>query len=227
MKVPRCPHRWSVTPAQAVRIQRELASRIVTAPLENDPILIAGADMAIAPDGKRCVAGVVVWDRRTGCTVEQQSAVRKLTFPYVPGLLSFREAPAVIAAIRKLVNEPDVFLFDAQGLAHPRGLGLASHVGLILNRPSVGCAKSRLCGTHAAPRETRRSRATLSLDGQTIGAVVRTRKGVKPVYVSVGHRITLDDAVRCVLLCSGRYRLPEPTRLAHHLVTRLRLEIDP
>lgn len=222
MKVPRCPHRWRVTPTQAVAIQRDLASRVRHTPLPHEPVLFAGADMAIAPDKRHCVAGVVVWDRRSRTVVEQQSAVRSLGFPYVPGLLSFREAPSVLAAIRKLQSEPDVFLFDAQGQAHPRGLGLASHVGILLDRPSVGCAKSRLCGEHSWPRETRRSRAQLKLHGRVVGAVVRTRKGAKPVYVSVGHRVTLDDAVRCVLLCAVGYRLPEPTRLAHLLVTRLR-----
>jgi len=224
MKVPRCPHRWDVSPTKAIEIQRVLAGRVLEVPMGTRPGLIAGADMAISPRGEHCIAGVVVWDQRTAMVVEQRSAVARLRFPYVPGLLSFREAPVVVAAIRKLKCEPDLFMFDAHGLAHPRGIGLASHVGLILDRPSVGCAKSRLCGTHREPRELRGSRAALRLDGRVIGAVLRTRKGVRPVYVSVGHRIALDEAVDAVLRCCRQYRLPEPTRLAHHFVTRLRLQ---
>ena len=191
-------------------------------PLPGEPTLIAGADMSITGDGERCIAGVVVWDWRAGAVIEQQSAERRLTFPYVPGLLSFREAPVVLAAIRKLRNEPDLFMLDGQGCAHPRGFGLASHVGLILDRPTLGCAKSRLCGRHAEPGKARGSRSPLKLGEKTIGAVVRTREGIKPVYVSVGHRLTLDEAVAWVLRCGRAYRLPEPARLAHHFVTRLR-----
>jgi len=222
MRVPRSPHRWNVSPARAIEIQRELVARIRQVPLPSEPRLIAGADMAIARDGEHCIAGVVVWDWRAGAVIEQRSARRRLTFPYVPGLLSFREAPAVLAAIRQLKNEPDVFMLDGQGCAHPRGLGLASHVGLILDRPTLGCAKSRLCGRHAEPREARGGRSPLRLGEKTIGAVLRTRQGVKPVYVSVGHRLTLEEAVAWVLRCCRSYRLPEPTRLAHHFVTRLR-----
>ncbi|UCG31782.1 MAG: endonuclease V [Phycisphaerales bacterium] len=222
MKVPRCPHRWNVTPVKAAEIQRKLADRVRETSLPGTPRLVAGADMAIAHDGQQCIAGVVVWDWRAGTVVEQKSAQRILSFPYVPGLLSFREAPAVLAAIRKLKHQPDLLMLDGQGRAHPRGLGLACHVGLILDRPTLGCAKSRLCGEHSGPGVTRGRRAALSLDGRIVGAVVRTRDRVKPVYVSVGHRITLTDAVDWVLRCCRSFRLPEPTRLAHHYVTRLR-----
>jgi deoxyribonuclease V len=222
MKVPRCPHRWNVSPAKAIEIQRKLAGLVRETALAGPPRLVAGADMALTRDGRHCIAGVVVWDWRAGTVVEQKSAQRLLSFPYVPGLLSFREAPAVLAAIRKLKHQADLFMLDGQGRAHPRGLGLASHVGLILNKPSLGCAKSRLCGESRSLRPTRGGRADLKLDGRTVGAVVRTRDRVKPVYVSVGHRITLGEAVEWVLRCSRSSRLPEPTRLAHHYVTRLR-----
>jgi deoxyribonuclease V len=224
MKVPRCPHRWNVSPAKAVEIQRDLADRVREAALPDAPKLVAGADMAITRDGQRCIAGVVVWDWRAGTVVEQKSAQRLLSFPYVPGLLSFREAPAVLAAIRKLKRRPDLFMLDGQGRAHPRGLGLACHVGLILDRPTLGCAKSRLCGEYKGPGVVRGGRAALTLEGRTVGAVVRTRDHVKPVYVSVGYRITLEEAVDWVLRCCRSFRLPEPTRLAHHYVTRLRMQ---
>jgi deoxyribonuclease V len=180
--------------------------------------------MAFTPDGQRCVAGVVVWDRRCEQVIEEQTAVRTVRFPYVPGLLSFREAPAVLAAIRKLRQTPDVLILDGQGQAHPRRMGLASHVGLLADIPTVGCAKSRLCGTFVDPSAERGSRADLMDEDEIIGAVVRTRAGTRCVFVSVGHRVTLDDAVSLVLACCTRYRLPEPTRLAHQLVTRCRNE---
>jgi deoxyribonuclease V len=224
MKVARCPHRWNVSPVKAVEIQRKLADLVRETALPAAPRLVAGADMAITHGGRHCIAGVVVWDWRAGTIVEQQNARRLLRFPYVPGLLSFREAPAVLAAIRKLKHQPDLFMLDGQGRAHPRGIGLASHVGLILDRPTLGCAKSRLCGESKDPGVTRGRRAALRLDGRIIGAVVRTRDHVKPVYVSVGHRISLEDAVEWVLRCCRSFRLPEPTRLAHHYVTRLRLQ---
>jgi deoxyribonuclease V len=178
--------------------------------------------MAFTPDKRYCVAGVVVWDVADGRVVEEKTARRPVAFPYVPGLLSFREAPAVLAAIAQLDQEPDAFLFDGQGYAHPRRLGLACHVGLFLDRPSVGCAKSRLTGTHDAPAPCRGAVAPLMEGDERIGAVVRTRDGVKPVYVSIGHRMDLDGAVKLVLSCCTRYRLPEPTRLADKLVRRCR-----
>ncbi|MFQ5411939.1 MAG: endonuclease V, partial [Phycisphaerae bacterium] len=159
-----------------------------------------------------------VWDLKTRATIETTVDVRGVTFPYIPGLLSFREAPGLLAAARRLKSKPDVFMLDGQGLAHPRRFGLACHVGLLLDRPSLGCAKSRLCGTHGEPGRRAGCSKRLMLGGELIGRVVRTRDGVKPVYVSIGHKITLDDAEKLTLRCCTRYRLPEPTRLAHQLV---------
>jgi len=166
------------------------------------------------------VAGVVVWDLRTDQVVEQHVVHQPVAFPYVPGLLSFREAPALVAAFRRLSVEPDAFMFDGQGLAHPRRFGLACHVGLLLDRPSLGCAKSILIGGGETPAQDRGSTTPLIHHGQTIGEAVRTRDGVRPVYVSIGHRISLRVAVDLTLQCSTRYRLPEPTRLADKLVAR-------
>jgi len=141
---------------------------------------------------------------------------RAIRFPYVPGLLSFRECPGVLGAFRKLKRQPDLMLVDGHGIAHPRRIGIAAHLGLLLDLATVGCAKSRLCGAHDEPGLERGCRAPLTDDSETIGAVLRTRTNVKPIYVSVGHRITLDEAVEHALSCGGGYRLPEPTRLAHH-----------
>jgi len=211
-----------MTPRQAISLQERLAGRIRIEPLSRKPRVIAGADVAFSSDGKRCLAGIVVYDTQNRVVIEEQLAWRPVRFPYVPGLLSFREAPAVLAAARRLRTKPDLFMFDAQGLAHPRRMGLASHVGLLMDLPTVGCAKSRLCGEHEMPAKAAGGVAALTHRGERVGAVLRTCDGVKPVYVSVGHRTTLDDAIRVVMSCVTRYRLPEPTRLAHILVTRHR-----
>ena len=207
-------------------------------PLRRRPRLIAGGDATIDLTGAWMIAGWVVWDGQTREVVESVVAVRPVRFPYVPGLLSFREAPALIAAARKLRREPEVFMLDGQGLAHPRRFGLACHVGVLLDRPSLGCAKSLLCGTpepsadrarHSAlspPADTVSEKAgawrPLVDGGEVIGRVLRTRAGVKPVYVSVGHRLTLDEAAAVAWRCCSGYRLPEPARLAHQLVGRQR-----
>jgi len=222
MKIPPPIHRWNLAPKAAIRLQDKLASRVRVERLKRKVRLVAGVDVAFGSDGARCIAGVVVYELDTSRTVEQTWAVRPVRFPYIPGLLSFREAPAALAAIRKLKHEPDLFIFDAQGLAHPRRLGLASHVGLLMDRPSIGCAKSRLCGAHEEPPDQPGRFAPLIDQGRLVGAVLRTRVGVKPVFVSVGHRVTLDEAVHWVTTCATRYRLPEPTRRAHLLVTERR-----
>jgi deoxyribonuclease V len=188
-------------------------------PLRAPVRLVAGADMAFSPDGSRCVAGVVVYDLGSHEVVERSIAWRDVRFPYVPGLLSFRETPAVLAAVRKLKTTPDAFIFDAHGYSHPRRFGLACHAGLLIGKPSVGCAKTRLCGEHDEPPQKAGSYTILRHRGETVGAVLRTRDGIKPVYVSMGHLITLEQAIEVVMRCVTRYRLCEPTRLAHHLVT--------
>lgn len=216
-------HRWNLSPVAAIRLQRALADRVVERSLAARSVrLVAGGDAAFVAGDARIIAAWVVWDVRRRTIIDSASVHRKVTFPYVPGLLSFREAPALLAAARKLRSSPDVFILDGHGRAHPRRLGIASHLGLSLGRPTLGCAKSRLCGEHVEPGNTRGDAVDLRLDGERIGRVLRTRAGVKPVYVSVGHLLRLADAVRIVLRCCMGYRLPEPTRLAHQLVTQLR-----
>jgi deoxyribonuclease V len=165
------------------------------------------------------VAAVVLWDLEERSVIEEHVARRPVTFPYVPGLLSFREAPAVLAALRKLRAMPDAVMLDGQGRAHPRRFGLACHVGLICDLPAIGCAKSRLTGRHEEPGRERGARASLEDDeGRILGTVLRTQDGVRPVFVSVGHKMDLLSAEQTVLVCATRYRLPEPTRLADRLV---------
>jgi deoxyribonuclease V len=218
-------HSWSLTPREAVAVQRELAGRILCRGGMGRPRLAAGADLAFSPDASECIAAVVVWDMKARQVVEQQVVRRPVSFPYVPGLLTFREAPAILDAMAGLKSEPDVFLFDGQGYAHPRRIGLASHLGLCLERPSLGCAKSILVGVCKSPALRKGSATPLVDRGECIGMAVRTRRGVKPIYVSVGHRLSLAAAVRITLACCGSFRLPEPTRLADQLVRRTRAEL--
>ena len=222
MKIPRCPHSWSVTPSKAIALQRRLSDRVVRHGRLRQLRLVAGADLAFERNRAVCIAGVVVWDVAAGEVAEQHVARAEVRFPYVPGLLSFREAPALVAALRKIRCEPDLFMFDGHGFAHPRRFGLACHVGVILDRPSIGVAKSVLVGTSDEPGARRGAHTPLIHRGERVGEAVRTRDRVKPVYVSIGHRISLDAAVIAALECGTRYRLPEPTRLADQLVGRER-----
>ncbi len=211
------PDEWDVTPAEAVAIQHRLRGAVRAVPLP--PVrLVAGTDLSADRQRGEVHAGVVVVDLLTGETVDSAVVTATTEFPYVPGLLSFRELPALDIAWRRLRVKPDAVLCDGQGLAHPRRFGLACHAGVRWQVPAVGCAKSRLVGEADPPGAARGAWAPLRDDGETIGAVVRTRAGVKPVYVSIGHLCTLADAIDLVLRCVGRYRLPEPTRRAHALV---------
>ena len=232
-------HHWNLSFSQARDCQSTLASRVRFITLKKQPKLIAGLDCTFTKDGEKIIAAVVVLKIPEFTPVETASATRKLTFPYIPGLLSFREAPACIAAVKKLKTTPDIFIIDGQGIAHPRRLGLAAHLGLFFDKPTIGCAKSRLTGFFEQPpsekgaysllRDKERTKHKTS-DGrratsdEVIGAVVRTRANVKPLFVSVGNKCLLNDAIKITLRCATKYRLPEPTRLAHQLVGKLRLK---
>lgn len=209
-------HAWDVTPDEAIRLQRALAPRVITdQPLPLESIrLVAGVDVSVKDDRSR--AAVVVLRFPDLDVIETVTADRPTTFPYIPGLLSFREGAVILDAMRKLDSTPDVFMFDGQGTIHPRRIGIACHVGLFIDRPAVGCGKSRLVGRHAPLPVEKGGWVPLVDRGETVGVVLRTRANVKPVYVSVGHRATLDDARDLVLACTTRYKLPEPTRAAHH-----------
>jgi len=208
-------HRWDLTTARAREVQLELASRVSRDNEIDSAHFIAGVDISV--DRVRGVArgAVVVLSYPELEVVETRVVEGKVDFPYVPGLLSFREAPLTLAAFERLGIAPDLILFDGQGIAHPRRLGLASHLGLLLDRPTIGCAKSRLCGSHQIPGLEPGSYAELVDGEEVIGAALRTKLGVKPVYVSIGHRISLESAIYWVMRCCRGYRLPEPTRLAH------------
>jgi deoxyribonuclease V len=216
-------HRWDLTPTDAVALQRELADRVQPHPPVSRWQLVAGADVSYNRFSSTFYAGVVVLDTRDWSVVERQGAVLDVTFPYVPGLLSFREAPVLLAAFARVRAEPDVVVLDGQGLAHPRRLGLASHVGLWLDRPCLGCAKTVLTGQYKDLGREAGATAPLVDRGEVVGRAVRTKTAVQPVFVSVGHRIDLDSTVRVVLGCCRGCRLPEPTRQAHLYVNSLRV----
>jgi deoxyribonuclease V len=218
MKIPRAPHRFALSPAEAIAVQRRMAGQVVARAPRGKPRLLAGVDCAFSADGERCLAAAVLWDLETRAPLETRTAWRPLRFPYVPGLLSFREAPAILAALRKLRGTPDALLVDGHGYAHPRRFGVASHLGVLVGIPTVGVAKSRLCGAHAEPGPLRGDRTPLTHESDLIGSVLRTREGSKPIYVSVGHLVDLASAEAIVLSADGGYRLPEPTRLADRAV---------
>ena len=218
-----CPHPWNVSPAEAMEIQRQLRGKVSKERSFGEVHTVAGVDVGFKGEVAR--AAVVVLSYPELQPLDYSVAELPVEFPYIPGLLSFREGPSVLAALEKLATEPDLFIFDAQGLAHPRRMGLASHIGIIIDRPSIGCAKSRLCGTHHEPGPERGSYVHLYDDDEVIGAVVRTRTGVKPLYVSIGHRIDLESAIEYVLGCCRNHRLPETTRYAHRVAGGERLQI--
>jgi len=192
-----------------------LAAQVTRSSQVTTPRFIAGVDISAANAQGMATGAVVVLEYPELRVVETQVAQGRPNFPYVPGLLSFRESPLTLAACEKLTITPDLILVDGQGIAHPRRLGLASHLGLFLDTPTIGCAKSLLCGQHEEPGAKPGSYAEVVDRGETIGVALRTRPGVKPVYVSIGHKVDLETAIYWVMKCCRDYRLPEPTRLAH------------
>ncbi len=225
MKIHRL-HSWDLTPTEAVQLQRELAGRIdLRLPLAS-PRLIAGADVSYNRFSPIMYGAVVVLRCDDWSIVETQTAVAHSPFPYIPGLLSFREAPVLLKAFAKVKQRPDAVMCDGQGLAHPRRFGLACHLGLWLEVPCLGCAKSLLTGKYKEPGKKAGSLAPLRDDTEVLGSIVRTRTGIKPVFVSAGHHIDLPSAVKLVLASCQGYRVPEPTRQAHLQVNaRRRLDL--
>ena len=215
----RFTHRWNISPREAQALQKKLAEQVVEQPPAAPISTVAGVDVGIRGDFAQ--AAVVVLRYPSLEAMETAVATRPVEFPYVPGLLSFREGPAILDAVEKLTVFPDLMIFDGQGRAHPRRLGLASHMGVLLDLPTIGCAKSRLCGRHQKPEKERGSHVPLVDKGEIIGAVLRTRSRVKPVFVSPGHLMDVSTSIDYVLGCCRRYRLPEITRHAHRLATAI------
>ena len=208
-------HSWQLSLAQALDLQRRLAAQVSRNSEVTTPHFIAGVDISVGKTQGIATGAVVVLSYPELQVVETKVVQGRLDFPYVPGLLSFRESPLTLTACEELSITPDLIMVDGQGVAHPRRFGLASHLGLFLDTPTIGCAKSPLCGSHEVPGVETGSYAEVIDKGETIGVVLRTKPGVKPVYVSIGHKVDLQTAIHWVLECCRGYRLPEPTRLAH------------
>jgi deoxyribonuclease V len=208
-------HRWDLSPEEAFAVQRTLAAKVERQPRLGPVKRVAGVDVSVRDEVAR--AAVVVLDFEGLSPVDYAVATRPVTFPYIPGLLGFREGPVVLDALARLSTTPDLLIIDGQGLAHPRRLGIASHVGLLADLPAIGCAKSRLCGRHDEPGQEAGSHTPLLDAGEVIGVALRTRRGTSPVYVSIGHRVDLATSIRYVLACCRGYRLPETTRWAHRV----------
>ena len=217
--MPDFQHAWDVPPREAIAIQERLRHAVV---LEDDfgPLQrVAGVDVGFEAGGSITRAAVAVLSFPELVLVESAIARLPTSFPYVPGLLSFREAPAVLQALASLSRPPDLLVCDGQGLAHPRRFGLACHLGLLAGLPAIGAAKSRLLGEHVPPGPLRGDWQPLIDRGEVIGAALRTRPGTKPIFVSPGHRVSLASAIDLALQCTGRFRIPEPTRQAHRLAS--------
>jgi deoxyribonuclease V len=213
---------WAALVEKWKATQARLLERMIVAPLKPLPRFVAGADCAFSADKKTTFATAVIYEREAQRVVEVAHASLPAEFPYVPGFLSFREGPAVKQAIRALKHEFGVILFDGQGFAHPRRCGIASHLAIELDKPGIGVAKSRLIGTFADPASKAGAIAPLMDGDEQIGVVLRTQKGIRPVFISIGHRVDLDSAVKLVLACCTRHRIPEPTRQADIEVAKLK-----
>jgi deoxyribonuclease V len=204
--------RWPGSMQKARKIQGRLRLKIRIVPYRRTPLLIAGVDAAFTED--RVTGAACLYSFPDLACVERTTDIEELRFPYVPGYLAFREGPAVVAALRKLSRTPDIILVDGQGIAHPRGFGIACHIGVLLDIPTIGCAKTRLVGNYREPGVRKGSRSDLTYAGAVVGAVLRSRHGVRPLFISPGHRIDVEGAVSLVLSCVGKYRIPEPLRCA-------------
>jgi len=213
-------HPWDLSPTEAIALQRELASDVECVDRLPEKITrVAGVDVGFEDGGRIARAAVAILSFPDLAPMERSIARLDTAFPYIPGLLSFRELPAVLEALAHLSEPPDVILCDGQGRAHPRRFGIACHLGLLLDLPTLGVGKTRLIGEHEEPGPERGDWTALLDKGEIIGATLRTRPGVKPLYISGGHRVGLESAVRLTLACLTRYRLPETTRAAHRLAS--------
>jgi len=217
-------HGWDLTPGEAIEVQQRLRNLVRLQPLAQPVNTIAGADISFNKFSETVYAGIVVLSLPDLRIIESTGVRSVAKFPYVPGLLSFRETPSLLEAWEKLETKPAVLMLDGQGIAHPRRFGIACHVGVLLDLPTIGCAKSILVGRYGELGLEAGSQSPLVDRGEQVGVALRTKSKVSPVYVSPGHLIDLDSAVNLVLRSTGKYRQPEPTRQAHLLVNRLRVE---
>ena len=211
------PHPWKVTPEQAIRIQENLTHQIILRKTFSRVRTIGGGDVSYPKEGNLLFGAMVVLSFPQMEMLEVATACGKISFPYLPGLLTFREGPILINTFQKLRMRPDILIFDGQGIAHPRGIGLATHLGIWFNLPSIGCAKTPLLGESVTPRPSKGSFEFIQKNGRAVGVVLRTKDRVRPVFVSPGHRIDLPTSIRLILESCQGFRIPEPLRRAHQL----------
>jgi deoxyribonuclease V len=216
---------WPDTISEAKTVQSALQDKVKIIPLQKTPKYIAGVDASFPENQVLAVASLYRYPELS--LAEEAVAMREVSFPYVPGFLSFREGPAIIDAIKKLTVKPDLILVDGQGIAHPKGLGIASHIGVLAGIPTIGCAKSRLVGKYKEPGLRKGAWSHLQYNGKIVGAVLRTRDHVRPLFISPGHRIDLKTSIEIVLECTGKYRIPEPLRRADFLSKQMIRQIPP
>ncbi len=216
-------HSWDLQYSEAVKVQQKLKDRLILKAPKMNLRLVAGADVSYSRGSDVFFSSVVVFEMPGMNIVEESTAKGRVDFPYIPGLLSFREAPVLIKAFEGVENTPDVIIFDGQGIAHPRGIGLASHMGLVLDCPSIGCAKKILVGDYEPVGNEVGDHTPIVFQDNVVGAVLRTRQNVKPVFVSPGHKMDVSSAVEIVMKTCRGYKLPEPTRQAHLSVNKFRV----
>jgi deoxyribonuclease V len=209
------PWKADIIPHEAISLQKQVASALIKNGEITSPEYIAGIDISVSRNSNSGKAAIVVLKYPELEIAEIKKACGEIIFPYIPGLLSFREIPLILKAWQKLTILPDIIMVDGQGYAHPRRIGIASHLGILLDIPTIGCAKSRLCGDYQTPSDEPGSYTDLLDDGEIIGAVLRTKNRVKPLFISIGHKISLENAIYWVMQCCKGYRLPQPTRFAH------------
>lgn len=216
--------KWTRDLKRARRLQEILQKKVTITPLTEKPKYIAGVDAAFQNNKIICAACLYMYPEML--LIEETYVITKTLFPYIPGFLSFREGPAIIKALKGLSKKPDIILIDGQGIAHPKRLGIASHIGVLLNIPTIGCAKSRLIGTYKKPKPKKGNYSSLLYEEEIVGAVVRTKDNVKPLFVSPGYRIEVQDSMEIVLACSQKYRIPEPLRRADFISKKIKRELS-
>jgi len=216
-------HSFKVSPSEAIQLQKELKKKVSLNKSFYEIRKVAGADVSYYKN--KMIAGIVILKFPQFEIIEREFSVSPVTFPYISGLLTFREGPSLLAAFKKIKNEPDIILFDGQGIAHPRRMGIATHLGLFLDKPTIGCAKSKLSGNYLSVGKEKGNYALLRENKEILGAVLRTRKEVKPIFVSPGNKIDLLSSIDIVLKCIDKYRLPLPVREAHIFVKQIRTKL--
>ncbi len=206
-------HPWNLNPQQAISLQNKLRKNLRFRKFQGYANLIAGADVSFKEN--KAIAAVVVCSYPDFKIMERLRSIDKISYPYIPGLLTFREGPVLEKCFKALKHEPDIIIFDGQGIAHPRNMGIATHMGILLDKPTIGCAKTRLYGEYKEPPRNRGAFSYLFNKERRIGAVLRTRTDVKPVFVSPGYKMDIENCIKLILMCTGKYRIPQPLRLAH------------